>query len=89
MEKGYSQQEGLDYHDTFSQVAKMVTVRCVIALAVSKGWILYHMDVYDAFLRGDLDEEVDMDMPEVFARQGENKVCKLLKSSYGLKQASR
>ena len=56
--KGYSQQEELDYHDTFSPVAKMVTVRCVIALVVSKGWTLYQMDVYNAFLQGDLDEEV-------------------------------
>lgn len=47
--KGYSQQEGLDYHDTLSPVAKMVTMRCVIALAVSKGWNLFQMEVYNAF----------------------------------------
>ena len=52
--KGHSQQEGLDYHDTFSPVAKMVTVRCVIGLTVSKGWCLYQMDVYNAFLQGNL-----------------------------------
>lgn len=61
--KGYSQQEGLDYHDTFSPVAKTVTFRSVIALAVSKGWNLYQMDVYNAFFQGDLNEEVYIEMP--------------------------
>lgn len=66
--KGYSQHEGLDYHDTFSLVAKMVTARCVIALAVSKGWPIYQMDVYNAFLQGDLEEKVYMEMPEGFKK---------------------
>lgn len=83
--KGYSQQEGLDYQDTFSLVAKMVTVRCVAELAVSKGWSLFQMDVYSSFLQGDLDEEMYMELPEGFKQPGETKVCKLLKSLYGLK----
>ncbi|PHT54683.1 hypothetical protein CQW23_03169 [Capsicum baccatum] len=86
---GYSQQEGLDYHETFSPVAKMVTVRCIIALAVSKGWYLYQMDMYNAFLQGDLDEEVYMQFPEGFQQKGHHKVCRLLNSLYGLKQDSR
>ena len=73
--KGYSQQAGMDYFETFSPVAKMVTVRCVIALAVSKGWPMHQMDVYNAFLQGDLEEEVYMEMPEGFRKSGENKVC--------------
>nr|XP_033510341.1 uncharacterized protein LOC117275089 [Nicotiana tomentosiformis] len=87
--KGYSQREGLDYHDTLSPVAKMVTMIFVISLAASKGWNLFQMDIYNAFLQGDLNEEVYMAFPEGFRRQGEKKVCKLLKSLYGLKQASR
>lgn len=67
----------------------MVTVRFVIALAVSKGWDMSQMDVYNAFLQGYIDEEVYMEMPEGFKKSGENKVCRLLKSLYGLKQASK
>lgn len=52
--KGYIQQEGLDYHDTFSPVEMMVTVKCVIALVISKRWSLYQMDAYNFSLYGDL-----------------------------------
>lgn len=89
VDKEYSQTEGLDYHHTFSLVAKMVTMRSVIALAASTGWNLFQMDVYNAFSQGDLMEEVYMELPEGFRRQGEQKVCKLLKCLYGLKQVFR
>nr|XP_016476159.1 PREDICTED: uncharacterized protein LOC107797748 [Nicotiana tabacum] len=65
--KGYSQQKGLDYNETFSSVAKMVTVRSVVALAAASHWYLFQMDVHNAFLQWDLSEEVFMQIPDGFS----------------------
>ena len=88
--QGYSQIEGFDVQETFAPTARMTTIRMVIALAASRGWPIYQMDVKSAFLNGHLKEEVYVTQPPGFEMpNSENKVCKLKKALYGLKQAPR
>lgn len=64
MARGFSQQYGVDYDETFSPVAKITRVRVLLALAESKSWKLWQMDVKNAFLHGELDREIYMEQPK-------------------------
>ncbi|GJU11089.1 zinc finger, CCHC-type containing protein [Tanacetum coccineum] len=76
-----TQKEGIDYFDTYAPVARITTIRLLLALATIHNLVIHQMDVKTAFLNGDLDEEVYMKQPEGFVMPGnEHKVCKLVKS---------
>jgi hypothetical protein len=88
--KGLKQKEGLDYFDTYALVARIATIRTLIALASIYNFEIHQMDVKTAFLNGELEEDIYMHQPEGFVMPNhERKVCKLIKSLYGLKQAPK
>lgn len=92
--KWYTQEEGIDFIDTFSPVAKMATTKILLSLPPKLQWSLHQLEISNAFLNGDLEQEIYMKFSPGYAEiQGEsvspNAVCKLHKSIYGLKQVSR
>ena len=90
MAKGFRQIQGVDYDETFSPVAMLKSIRIVLAIAAYFDYEIWQMDVKTAFLNGNLDEDVYMTQPKGFVDpQSAKKICKLQKSIYGLKQASR
>ena len=87
--KGYAQRFGVDFEEVFALVARIETVRVLLALAAQGGWEVHHMDVKSAFLNGELSETVYVQQPPGFVVDNGDKVLKLRKALYGLKQASR
>lgn len=81
--KGLHQIEGIDYTDSFSPLAKLVTVRVLLVVATAKRWSIRHVDISNAFLHGSLDEEVYMTPPQGYTKAKSGQVCKLHRSLYG------
>lgn len=83
--KGFHQQSGLNYDETFSPVVKAITIHTVLSLAVSQKWTIRQLDVHNAFLHGFLTEDVYMvQLPGYVDPHLPNHVCKLIRSLYGL-----
>ena len=83
--KGYTQKEGVDYEETFSPVAVLKSIRVLLSIAACLDYEIWQMDVKMAFLNGYLEESIYMIQLEGFVAKGQQqKVCKLLRSIYGL-----
>ena len=84
--KGFKQKCGIDYFDTYAPIARVTSIKVLFAISSINNLHVYEMDVKTAFLNGDLGEEIYMKQPEGFVLLGnEKKICKLVKSLYGLK----
>lgn len=87
---GKTQEEGVDFTETFSPVVKPVTIRTVLDVSLANGWPIHQLDVKNAFLHGLLDETIYMHQPPGYRdKTNPDYVCKLNKAIYGLKQAPR
>lgn len=88
--KVFTQRPGIDFHATFSPVVKPTTVRIVLSTALHHNWHLRQLDVNNAFLQCNLEEEVYMAQPSGFTNDDKpTHICRLRKAIYGLKQAPR
>lgn len=88
--RGYNQEYGIDYSETFSPVVKSVTIHLVLHLAVTRSWPIKQLDVNNAILQSTLKEEVYVSQPPGFVDKDQpHHVCRLKKALYGLKQAPR
>jgi hypothetical protein len=88
--RGFTQQAGIDFGETFSPVVKPATIHMALSLGLSRNWHIHQLDVKNAFLHGTLTETVYVEQPTSFTDFAHpNHVCHLNKSLYGLKQAPR
>ena len=88
--RGFNLVHGIDFNLTYSPVASITSIRLVLAIAAKYKWIIKQIDIKTAFLNGLVEEEIYINQPEGYIKKGnENLVCRLIKSIYGLKQASR
>nr|GFB43033.1 hypothetical protein [Tanacetum cinerariifolium] len=88
--RGYRQEEGIDFEESFAPVARLAAIRIFLAYATHKNMVVYQMDVKTAFLNGNLREDVYVSQPDGFVDpDNPNYVYKLKKALYGLKQAPR
>jgi len=87
--RGFTQEYMTDYDETFAPVARISSFRFLLALSNQYDLMVHHMDVKTAFLNGTLKDDIYMSVPKGLNRSYENKVCKLIKAIYGLKQAAR
>lgn len=88
--KGYTQSYGIDYQETFTPISRLNIVRVLLSIVAKSDWPLYQLDVKNAFLNSDLEEEVYMKISSIFESSlTVNKVCRLQKFFYGYKQSPR
>jgi len=90
VEKGYAQQRGIDYNETYAPVARFDTIITILALTTKYKWLVYQFDVKSTFLKGELKEDLYVHEPQVYEEiENEHKVYKPKKALYGLKQTPR
>lgn len=90
VDKGFTQQIGIDYNETYAPVMKLESLKVLLATVAQEDWELHQVDVKTAYLYGELEETIYMQQPEGYIQEGdEDKVCHLLKGLYGLKQSGR
>ena len=86
--RGFEQEYGIDYNETFASVVKPMSYKALFAIAAALDLEIHQMDVKTAFLYGDIDEEIYVEQPHELG-DGTDRVCKLNKALYGLKQSPR